>query len=263
MLQKSLIKQSFDRSAFQYDSYAGLQKEIANELLAIFFKGDRSINMKPFNILDLGCGTGYLLERFIESVNVVNFTQLDLSFNMCKVAAERNGVVSTVNGDIEQLPFDKETFDMVVSSSTFQWLEDINIGLKEVLRVLKPRGIIAFATFGYNTLKELRQIFALIDNGKHVNDFLQGDIIQNIMQNLGFTEFQVIKRTKIQHFVNLLEIMRYLRNLGASYKGNSKQQALFSKAKLDKLNSLYKKNFSDIHGLITSWEIYYFLALKP
>lgn len=262
MLRKSLIKQSFNNSASKYDNYAILQKEIANELLAILFKDAKLTLLDNVNILDLGCGTGYLSEIFSKNIKTGCFTQLDLSLNMCKLAKGKTGSITTVNADIEYLPFNKNIFDYVVSSSSFQWLEEIHIGFKEVWRVLKSRGIFAFSIFGENTLNELSQSFSLIDNDKHVNDFLSEDIIEKTMLNIGFTDLKIIKSTKLQHFPNILEIMRYLHNLGAGYKRISTQQAFLTKSKLDKLNNLYKKNFSDKHGLITSWEIYYFLALK-
>ncbi|MFV9875908.1 MAG: malonyl-ACP O-methyltransferase BioC [Rickettsiales endosymbiont of Dermacentor nuttalli] len=263
MQQKFLVKKSFDKSALNYNKYAWLQKEIANELLAISFNTSVFANICKFNILDVGCGTGYLSESLLEKTDIQNITQLDLSFNMCEVATKRNRGIATVNGDIEALPFAKDAFDIITSSSTFQWLQDINIGLKEIFRVLKSQGMITFSTFGYNTLRELRQSFALIDDEKHINDFIKDNIIKSAMLDLGFTELKLVKCTKFQYFNHVLEIMRYLHNLGAAYKGIRKNRTLFSKRKLEKLNNLYKENFSDIQGLITSWEIYYFIARKP
>lgn len=99
-------------------------------------------------VLDLGCGGGHV--SFHVAPYVAHVTACDLSQQMLDVVAEeaaRRGLanVSTCRGKAERLPFADGEFDLVLSRfSTHHWA-DPGQALREALRVLKPRGMAAFA----------------------------------------------------------------------------------------------------------------------
>ena len=83
-------------------------------------------------VLDIGCGTGLLLEKITAtSVGV------DLSINLLEKALERNkfGRVYLVQADAELLPFRDAVFDQVYSITVLQNLNNQSLGLIEVKRV--------------------------------------------------------------------------------------------------------------------------------
>jgi NADH dehydrogenase [ubiquinone] 1 alpha subcomplex assembly factor 5 len=55
----------------------------------------------------------------------------------------------------EELPFDDSTFDLVTSSMSLHWCNDLPAALKEIRRVLKPDGCFIGAMLGGNTLNEV------------------------------------------------------------------------------------------------------------
>jgi len=80
--------------------------------------------------------TGKLSES---SKNVIN---LDISYEILKQACLRNSgrKFRAVAADISCMPFEDSTFDLIFSSSTYGYLDDIKRGLKEAYRILKPGG---------------------------------------------------------------------------------------------------------------------------
>jgi SAM-dependent methyltransferase len=96
------------------------------------------------DILDCGCGRGFYL-KFIRHVSGCRLTGLELEYDFLRVArAELDGSdISLVNGDIYGLPFSDDTFDKVILSEVLEHLEDDAGGLREVVRVLKPGGLVA------------------------------------------------------------------------------------------------------------------------
>jgi len=94
-------------------------------------------------VLDLGCGTGYFLNRLIEQ----NFKAIgvDLSNQMLKELKEANGSACVQRADARNLPFQDNTFDAVISIETIRYFSDRSVMLNEIFRVLKPNGL-AFIT---------------------------------------------------------------------------------------------------------------------
>lgn len=95
------------------------------------------------NVLDLGCGTGRLLERLATKFPDLRGTGLDLSPNMLRMARLSNRHhprLIYIEGKAESLPFGEAQFDAVFSTISFlHYLEPQQV-LSEVARVLKPSG---------------------------------------------------------------------------------------------------------------------------
>ncbi|AKN17723.1 class I SAM-dependent methyltransferase [Mycobacterium haemophilum] len=99
--------------------------------------------------LELGCGTGFFLLNLIQSGVARRGSVTDLSPGMVKVAT-RNGQSLGLNidgrvADAEGIPYDDNTFDLVVGHAVLHHIPDVELSLREVLRVLKPGGRFVFA----------------------------------------------------------------------------------------------------------------------
>jgi ubiquinone/menaquinone biosynthesis C-methylase UbiE len=93
------------------------------------------------SVLDIGCGTGLLLDRIIRRDTTVRAAGVDLSLAMLAVARSRlTGDVTLAAGDAHQLPFATARFDVVVSSSSFHFWQAPKAALGEIRRVLKSGG---------------------------------------------------------------------------------------------------------------------------
>ncbi|MEM7084201.1 MAG: class I SAM-dependent methyltransferase [Pseudomonadota bacterium] len=98
------------------------------------------------HVLELGPGNGQFAPRILsEAVDVV-YAGLDWSQEMVEIAAELNadhvktGHVSFTQGSSESIPFKDGQFDRVLAVHTVYFWHDVQVHLREVVRVLAPRG---------------------------------------------------------------------------------------------------------------------------
>jgi SAM-dependent methyltransferase len=100
-------------------------------------------------VLDVACGTGVVSVTSARLGALV--TGLDLTPELLAVARE-NAHLAAVEvdwheGDVEQLPFEAGGFDVVVSQFGHMFAPRPEVAVSEMLRVLKPGGVIAFSTW--------------------------------------------------------------------------------------------------------------------
>jgi ubiquinone/menaquinone biosynthesis C-methylase UbiE len=105
------------------------------------------------SILELGCGSGSHWEGKIEKLpKRCRLVLSDFSNGMVDTVKERySGTFANVdceNIDIQNIPFDKNMFDLIIANHMLMHVPDLNKGLGEVRRVLKDDGIFYSATDG-------------------------------------------------------------------------------------------------------------------
>jgi 2-polyprenyl-3-methyl-5-hydroxy-6-metoxy-1,4-benzoquinol methylase len=99
--------------------------------------------LKGYKVLELGCGTGYFTKELAKTEATI--TAIDISPVLLQ-EAEKDIQMPNVKFSVDnayQMSFSDETFDAIVGSSVLHHL-DINKAIKEIYRVLKQGGIIAF-----------------------------------------------------------------------------------------------------------------------
>jgi len=93
--------------------------------------------VRPRRVLDAGCGTGEFAER-VQRETGADVRAVDLSPRMVALTAARG--VPAHPADLQSLPLDDGTFDVVVANWVLHHVEDLERGLSELARVLRPGG---------------------------------------------------------------------------------------------------------------------------
>jgi ubiquinone/menaquinone biosynthesis C-methylase UbiE len=100
---------------------------------------DRAVDLalasapEPSRVLDVGCGTGYLLRR------LAGIDAAPAMIETARAMAADSRIRFAV-GTAEELPYPKHMFDLVVSTTSFDHWADQRAGLAECARVLVPGG---------------------------------------------------------------------------------------------------------------------------
>lgn len=120
---------------------------------------------KPRRILEVGCGWGELAE-WVRRETGAEVVALDLSPRMVELARER-GVDARV-GDVQALPFADGEFDVAIAAWMLYHVPDLDTGVSELARVLRPGGRLVVATNSRFHLMELRE---LVGSGPSLSTF--------------------------------------------------------------------------------------------
>lgn len=100
------------------------------------------------DVLDAACGTGIVARTAADRVNPNgSVTGVDINPGMLTVARQISPDIQWHEASVEALPFDDETFDVVLSQFALMFFPDPEAALREMIRVLKPRGRLAVSVF--------------------------------------------------------------------------------------------------------------------
>jgi SAM-dependent methyltransferase len=98
-------------------------------------------------VAELGFGSGWLLEELVSQTNDRAIVGLDLSPGFARQAHALYGDrVDIVIGDMDRLPFEDRTFDVIATCWTLYFMRDVDVTLVEIKRCLKPGGRLIAAT---------------------------------------------------------------------------------------------------------------------
>jgi SAM-dependent methyltransferase len=123
----------------------------------------------PSRVLEVGCGWGELAAWIAQDTGA-EVIATDLSPRMVELARSR-GVDARV-ADVQELPFDDGSFDAVVAAWMLYHVPDLDRGLAEIVRVLRP-GRALFATT--NSRYHLQELRELVGSGPSPSKFTRED----------------------------------------------------------------------------------------
>ena len=208
--KKEQVTEMFDTISNEYD---GLNRVISFGIDVKWRKKVVKIvsQKKPENILDIATGTGDLAIN-LTSTNAKEIIGLDISNGMLEVGRKKiaskklDKIISMVIGDSENLPFENNTFDAITVAFGVRNFENLEKGLSEILRVLKPDGIFVILEtsvptnpiykIGYTIYSRfiLPMIGKIFSKDKIAYNYLSesasvfpyGEALNNILRKIGF-----------------------------------------------------------------------------
>ncbi len=158
--QKQHIGGLFDRIARHYD---GL-----NHLLSLgidrCWRRQAVGSMQPVDhVLDVAVGTGDLALLLLRRGKAQHVTGIDLSTEMMRIGAEKarraGREIRFMEANAQEMPFPDASFDAVTCAYGVRNFADLDAGLSEMYRVLRPGGELTILEFGYPRQKWVRRAY--------------------------------------------------------------------------------------------------------
>lgn len=162
---KRHVRAEYDALAWHYEQrWSGYIAASVEQMLK------RAHTLQGERVLDVGCGTGVLLERIVDRYPDVRATGADLSPAMLAQARRRLPPRVTLEvADAEALPFPANSFDLVLSLSSFHFWPAPRLALAELGRVLRPGGQLVITDWcdEYLACRICDRILRLVDRAHH------------------------------------------------------------------------------------------------
>lgn len=217
--KKEQVTKMFDTISGDYD---GLNRVIS---FGIDIKWRKKVvnivkNTNPNTILDIATGTGDLAINLAKT-NATKITGLDISSGMLEIGKQKiktkglDTKIEMVLGDSENMPFANNTFDAITVAFGVRNFENLENGLKEIYRVLKPNGTFVILETSVPTKTPFKQGYKLYT--KHIlpligkvfskdrsaykylsesaSVFPYGEALNNILRKTGFINVEDFPQT--------------------------------------------------------------------
>ena len=262
MIDKNIKRKAFNRAAKTYDQYCVLQDRISQEL----FDRLALIKIEPKNILDLGAGTGangLSLKKIYKHAQIINY---DFAKNMLFKAKFKqtsvldrlinNKIFSYVCGDLEAIPFRPNTFDLIWSSSTLQWCNNLPETLGMIRSILKPGGLFIFSSFGPGTLIELKNITMDVANVNRTNEFVDIHDFGDMLLSSGLSDPVLDMDNFVLTYSVVDKLFNDIKNIGATSGFRLSSVGLGGKTYLKKIKQAYEQ-FRENEVLPATYEVIY------
>lgn len=210
--KKEQVTKMFDNISNEYDNLNrvisfGIDVKWRNKVLKIV---DRK---NPESILDIATGTGDLA-IIMAKTNAQRIIGLDISNGMLEVGRQKilnkalDDRIQMILGDSENLPFEDNSFDAITVAFGIRNFENLEIGLKEIFRVLKPNGVFVILETSVPTKTPFKQGYYLYTKyllpvigkvfskdksaysylSESASKFPFGEALNNILRQIGFIE---------------------------------------------------------------------------
>ncbi|XP_029162282.1 arginine-hydroxylase NDUFAF5, mitochondrial [Nylanderia fulva] len=264
LLQRERAARNVDVHLYDY-----LKDEVSDRLSDRIF----DIKRKFGRVLDLGCGRGHLSKRILEE-SVDELVLAEMSSSFLQQADTTKGVrVKKEVIDEENLSFAPDSFDMVISSLSLHWINDLPGCFRRINSSLKNDGVFLAAVFGGDTLYELRsslQLAELERNGgisPHISPFVEIRDIGSLLTRANFTMLTIDTDEIVIGYPNMFELMWDLKGMAENNAARNRnlhlpRDTLIAAASIYK--ELYGKTKEDNTVFVpATFQIIYMLGWKP
>ena len=253
---KDRTKSSFSKSASTYNNIAELQFKIADILVSMLDKSKCALR-----ILDVGTGTGYLIDKLERIFPNAKIYAADIAFGMVKISSAKKCInrTSFMQADAEFLPYKNDMFDILISNSVYQWMGNYSRGISELYRVIKPEGKFLFSMFGGETLCELGSSFIEAHDtlgtqpNSHCIDFINDKKLANLINK--FKDVCVQKITKRVYYSEVVSLLTYLKSIGSHNHLCSSTNGLGNRKLMNKMKEVYTEKYSKNNKIFATYDI--------
>ncbi|XP_005380944.1 PREDICTED: NADH dehydrogenase [ubiquinone] 1 alpha subcomplex assembly factor 5 [Chinchilla lanigera] len=217
--------------------------------------------------LDVGCGRGYIAQH-LNKETIGKFFQTDIAEHALKNSLETEIPTVSVLADEEFLPFQENTFDLVVSSLSLHWVNDLPRALEQIHYVLKPDGVFVGAMFGGDTLYELRCSLQLAETEReggfspHISPFTAVNDLGHLLGRAGFNTLTVDTDEIQVNYPGMFELMEDLQGMGES-NCSWNRKALLHRDTMLAAAAVYREMYRNSDGSVpATYQIYHMIGWK-
>jgi len=249
-----LIVDRFSKAQATYDANALAQREIAYRLSELI-TGAIPSGCSPRSMLEIGCGTGLLTRTLLSHFAFETVHLNDISDAFVPLFSDLNERYDYrfCAEDAEKAEF-AGTYDLITSSSVFQWFDDVPAFLRKVKQHLSPGGLFTFSTFGQENVREVK---ALTGNG--LVYFSQKEWIEMLS-----VHFELLKAEEGSIEIRLdtpKEVLKHLKQTGVNVFKHEK--TIWTPSKMSWFDAAYRSHFSVGEQVkLTYHPLYFVVKLK-
>ncbi|MBK9516455.1 MAG: methyltransferase domain-containing protein [Anaeromyxobacter sp.] len=259
-VDKARVRAAFSRGAAAYDGRAEVQAAVRAQALALAARAAPSAR----RVLDVGCGTGRLLADLAAARPGALLTGVDLAPGMCAAARAAAPGAALASADAEALPLRDAAFDLVLSTSTFQWLPRLEPALRECARVLRPGGRLVLALFAERTLGELTASWRAAAAGRapdRTHRFFTRGEVGAALAAAGLVVAALEEEERVERHADARAVLRALKAIGAQ---NAAPQAggLAGRRVTLELLRHYDSRYGGPDGVPVTWHVVYAVASR-
>lgn len=238
------VQRRFDRAAAGFDEADFIHRVTFDELLQRL----SPVKMQPRNILDLGCATGSGSRPLTRRFRGCRVISLDASFAMLQLAVRKRSFFAkgpALQSDASRLPLKDSSVDLVFANLLLPWIDDLPTCLSEIARVLRKDGVFAFATFGPDSLSEIRTAWRSIDEDWHVNAYPDMHDIGDALVRAGLRDPVLDVDHLTVTYRDTDALYRDLTNAGARNCLRGRRKGLTGKNRFHRMDTLLAANMTD------------------
>lgn len=201
-MNKELIKKRFAKNLNTYNANARIQEQMAEKLLSFADKNEYK------NILEIGCGTGLLTQKAVKKFSFTNYIANDIVENCKDYAQAISPDIKFVCQDAEYLiKNDSNKYDLIISNAVFQWIENFEEFIFELINKLNPGGTLLFSTFGTENFREIYHVLGKTLPYKSEKDY------KEIFKTQALT---IEEEIRILAFTSSKDILKHIKSTGVN-----------------------------------------------
>lgn len=240
MSKIELVRQRFKQAHQHYAQHAMIQQKMCQTLVDLI----QQYPVSHTRVFEIGCGIGNLTEQCLQQYAIDQYYLNDLyeevQYNPQYINYPQTQFYWLI-GDIQQQVF-PQNLDLIVSSSTLQWIYPLDDLLQKSYHALNDQGYLCFSSFLTNNLKEIKALTG------HGLTYYTLDQLKKCIETAGFSLLYIQQASFSLDFPSAYAVLQHLKYTGVTATG---QTPYWTKQRLQQFYQAYQQQFAEYR--LDSW----------